>query len=116
MDSGSAPNIPAAPNLKQLFKQGVGLEGKYMPKWLQNEMRYRTSEDPQRIAHQQGLQSQFGPMQYKQMLDAFKQLDPTYFKNREQLGTSVGTDLSKGTQLTDPQRSEIEQNVLRAQA
>lgn len=116
MDSGSSPNIPAAPNLKQLFKQGVGLNSKFMPKWLRNEMRYRSSEDPRRIQHQQDLQAQFGPRQYQQMLEGFKALDPTFYKNREQLGTQVSTDLAKGTQLTPAQRDEIEQNVLRSQA
>lgn len=116
MDSPSQPKIPGAPNLKKLFKQGVGLNSQYMPKWLQNELRYRTSQDPQRIQEQQGLQDRFGPKQYQQMLEGFKALDPTFYKNREQLGTAVSGDLAKGTQLTPAQRDEIEQNVLRSQA
>ena len=116
MDSQDQPNIPNAPNIQQLFKQGVKLNDKFMPKWLRNEMRFRQSEDPQRIRHQQNLQAQFGPNQYKQMLEGFKALDPTFYKNREQMGAAVSGDLAKGTQLTPAQRDEIEQNVLRSQA
>src|SRR5882724_2241466 len=116
MDSPSQPKIPKAPDTKKLFKQGVQLNNQFMPAWLQNELNYRTSQDPARIAQQQGLQANFGPTQYAQMLEGFKALDPTYFANREQQGNLLSSQLASGNQLTSDQEAEIERGVRGSQA
>lgn len=111
MDSPNSPKTPKAPNVGKLFQQGVGLNNRFMPQWLMNELNYRGSQDPARIQQQQGLQQQFGPNQYKQMLDAFKMLDPTFFSNREQLGGLLSSQLGQGSALSPDQAAEIERGV-----
>jgi hypothetical protein len=133
----SAPNIPPAPNPVSLYKQFTNSYLGFQPTYLQNEDQFRGSEDPTRIAEQQGLQSEFGPTQYQQMLDAFNQLDPQYSQTHAALGNRVNSDLASGgqyagdynklisslqgqynlgTSLSQPEQAQVEQGLRGSQA
>lgn len=88
------PSAPNAPNPAKSYEQEIAIYLQNLPKLLQAEQDARTTYDPQRIAEQQGLQSQYGPTQYSQQLDALHQLDPTGTGIRDQLGSSVSSGLS----------------------
>jgi hypothetical protein len=130
-------NIPPAPNPVSLYKQFTNSYLGFQPTYLQNEDQFRGSEDPTRIAEQQGLQSEFGPTQYQQMLDAFNQLDPQYSQAHAALGNRVNSDLASGgqyagdynklisslqgqynlgTSLSDPEKAQVEQGLRGSQA
>jgi hypothetical protein len=94
--SSSNTNIPKPPNDVKSYQGFIDAYLKNQPTLQTAEDTTRAGEDPLRIEQQQQLQSQFGPTQYSQMLDAFKQLDPTYYANREQLGSAVGGNLASG--------------------
>jgi hypothetical protein len=133
----SSPNIPPAPNPVSLYKQFTNAYLGFQPTYLQNEDASRASEDPARIQEQQGLQNQFGPTQYQQMLDAFQQLDPQYSQTHAALGNRVNSDLAGGgqyagdynklisslqgqynlgTSLSAPETAQVQQGLRGAQA
>lgn len=89
----SQPKVPKAPNSTKSYGQGVNDYFQYLPQFLQAEQDTRTNLDPQRIQSQQDLQDKFGPHQYQQMIDAFKQIDPKYFDNRNQFADTLSKNL-----------------------
>lgn len=112
----SQPSAPSPPNMQQSYAQGIQTYLQYLPEMLNTEMADRYKYDPQRIAEQQGLQAQFGPTQYAQMLDALKALDPTGYALREQTGAALSKDLAAGSNLTSDQSQALEQQIRRSSA
>jgi hypothetical protein len=107
---------PEAPNAAVTYGQGLQTYLKYLPQMIAAEESYRNSLDPARVQGQQGLQRQFGPEQYRLMLDALKQIDPTGQQVREKLGAEVSKGLEEGTALDPAFASQVEQSVRQAQA
>src|SRR5882724_12013694 len=95
---GGSTNIPKPPPLGKSYQQGVDVYLKNAPALLNAEQGAANTYDPLNVAHQQGLQQQFGPGQYFQQLMALNQLDPEWQTVRNQLGRAVNNDLSLGTQ------------------
>ncbi len=87
---------PSAPNLGKAYEQGIKINLKYLPQILATEMQNRNLYDPQRIQEQQNLQSQFGPRQYQQQLQALQQLDPQGVAMRSSLGQTIQDALQRG--------------------
>lgn len=114
MNSGQ-PSNPTPPPLPQSYQQGIQAYGKYLPKQLQQEMQYRYSQDPGRIQEQQGLQSQFGPTQYSQMLQALGQLDPQWSGLYGQLGGALSNNISSGQQRYNNLGKTVDANLAQGQ-
>lgn len=112
----NGPNIPPSPDPVSQYKKFTNAYLGFQPTYVQNEDQFRGSEDPNRIAQQQGLQNQFGPEQYQQMLSAFGQLDPQYAKLHGQLGDQVSNDLALGYKLAPGQEQQVEQGLRGSQA
>lgn len=111
MGKQSAPD-PVDP--VKAYQGGIKVYEQELPGILKAETDARATYDPQSIQHQQDLQSQFGPTQYSQMLDSFKQLDPTYYANREALGSAIGEGLGQG--FLPGEENQIESYVRAGQA
>src|SRR5256885_3939989 len=90
---------PPKPNVAGDYAKSLKTYLKFLPKLLGGEQAARTLYDPQRIQEQLGLQSQYGPQQYSQQLQALQQIDPTGVAVRQQLGKSVMSDLASGYKL-----------------
>jgi hypothetical protein len=112
---GDQPDIPKAPDPSKTYQAGIDVLLKNLPSLLAAEEGSRLQYDPQRIAEQQGLQAQFGPIQTQQQLDQLQQIDPTGQALREQLGGQVSSDLASGYQLPPDFASELENQIRGAQ-
>lgn len=108
--------IPNSPDPVGLYQKFTNAYLGNQPTYFSAENQARNSQDPQRIAEQQGLQNQFGPEQYSQMLSGFNQLDPSYLAAHNALGNAVTSDLAQGYNLAPGQEQQVEQGVRGAQA
>lgn len=116
MGGGQSPPKVSAADYGKLYQTGVDVTLQNLPQLLAAEQQYRTSIDPQRVEDQQQLQQQFGPRQYQQQLDALHQLDPTGTALRTDLGHQVQGALDQGYNITDNQRTQIQQSVRGSEA
>lgn len=114
MSSGDN-DVPAPPDYAKLYQSGIDVFLKNYLNLLDKEGEARDIYDPQRIAHQQALQEEFGPIQVQQQLDALKQFDPQSFAVRDELSKRVLGDLESGYDLGDEYSREIEQSIRGAQ-
>jgi len=119
----SSPDIPKAPDPTKYYQKFTNLYLSNLPRFLDREQSYRWLYDPQRIQEQQNLQEHFGPNQYRQMLSALQQIDPSGYALREKTAGGISGyldrlqgDLSQGTHLTKDQEKELEQQIRRSQA
>lgn len=104
----SQPQAPAAPNFAQQYAQGMQVYMKNLPKFLKREMAARRQYDPQRIEEAQMLQRRYGPEQYREQLDAWKQLDPYGYSTRQSLGQRIQDVLQRGY-ISPTQKAAYEQ-------
>lgn len=115
MSSGS-PDVPAPPDYAKTFQQGIDVFLANYQNLLEKEREAREQYDPERIAHQQRLQEEFGPTQVQQQLDALRLFDPQSFAVRDALAGRIQGDLDLGYDLGDEYSREIEQSVRGAQS
>lgn len=124
MDKGSSNNAPNFGNLlgqanasfPGQYKKGTQVYLGQLNKYLNKEQQSRELYDWQRIAEQQGLQSQFGPTQYAQQLQALQAIDPAGYALREGTAGALQGGVNAGTSLTPDQESQLEQEVRRSEA
>lgn len=98
------PKPPSPPDPADTFRQGIQTWLQNLPRMLKAEQRYRRKIDPQRIEAQQALQGKYGPTQYAQQLAALRQLDPTGYGLREDLGARISSMLARGN--VDPLQAQ----------
>jgi hypothetical protein len=119
MSSPKQQEPPKAPDPGKTYKQGLQTWLQYLPKMIKTEEKYRgitakflgisqsefnkLGEDQKRILAQQKVQELYGPQQYEQQLAALKQLDPTGYALRENLGGKISGFLDQG--YVDPQQA-----------
>lgn len=112
----SQPDIPAAPDPAETYRQGANISLEVLPRFLAAEQDARSQYDPQRVYEQQMLQEFFGPNQYRQQLDALNQLDPESSVIRRQLAGRVSHDLASGINLPADYSRELDTQFRGAQA
>jgi hypothetical protein len=135
-DPGKPPKLP---DQKKSYQTGANVYLDFLNRFLQTEMDSRNNPDfgdSARLTEQQKLQSQFGPNQYRQQIQALQSLNPEWYKlqgqtgnllsnnlfnpeNQSQynkLGRNVFGDLNAGYGLAPGQEHQLEQQVRGSQA
>lgn len=111
--SGNQPPVPS--DYGKVYQTGIDVFLKNLPAMQGAEQDSRATIDPQRIASQQALQSQFGPTQTQQQLDTLHQFDPESAAIRSRLGQSVLSDLNSGYNLPADYEKELTGQIRGAQ-
>lgn len=113
--SSDKEKIPDAPDYAATYQSGIDVFLANYMNLLEKEREARAQFDPERIAQQQQLQEQFGPIQTEQQLDTLRQFDPQSFAVRDELSKRVLGDLEAGYDLPEEYAREIEQGIRGAQ-